>query len=52
MAFTPARTHSISGLKISILEIDIFGFKMMVKSGLEFFILKFSEPLQRYLPTS
>ena len=42
---TPARTYSIS------LEIDIFGLKMMVKSGLEFFILKFTEPLQRYLLT-
>ena len=44
-SFTPART------KISSLEIDIFGLKMMVKSGLEFFILKFTEPLQRYLLT-
>ena len=30
--------------KISSLEINIFDLKMMVKSGLEFFILKFSEP--------
>ena len=37
--------------KISSLEIDIFGLKMMVKSGLEFFILKFTEPLQRCLLT-
>ena len=37
--------------KISSLEIDIFGLKMMLKSGLEFFILKFTEPLQRYLLT-
>jgi hypothetical protein len=29
----------------------IFGLKMMVKSGLEFFILKLKEPLQRYLLT-
>ena len=28
------------------LEIDIFEVKMMVKSGLDFFILKFTEPLQ------
>jgi hypothetical protein len=28
------------------LEIDIFDLKMMMKSGLEFFILKFAEPLQ------
>ena len=32
--------------KISSLEIDIFDLKMMVKSGLEFFILKFTKPLQ------
>ena len=32
--------------KILSLEIDIFGLKMMMKSGLEFFILKFTEPLQ------
>ena len=38
--YTPARTHSIS------LEIDIFDLKMMVKIGLDFFILKFTEPLQ------
>ena len=35
-------THSITGLESRVL-------KMMVKSGLEFFILKFNEPLQRYL---
>jgi hypothetical protein len=29
-----------------------FGLKMMVKSGLEKIILKFHEPLQRYLLTS
>ena len=34
--------------KISILEITIFDLKMMVKSGLEFFVLKFTEPFQRY----
>ena len=28
------------------LEINIFDLEMMVKSGLEFFILKFTEPLQ------
>ena len=33
------------------LEITIFDLKMMVKSDLEFFILKFPEPLQRYLLT-
>ena len=32
--------------KISSLEINIFYLKMMVKSGLEFFILKFTKPLQ------
>ena len=37
--------------KISSLEINIFDLKMMVKSGLEFFILKFYQPLQRYLLT-
>ena len=34
--------------KISSLKIIIFELKMMVKSGLEF-ILKFTQPLQRYL---
>ena len=34
---TPARTHSYKRTKISSLEIDIFGLKMRVKSGLEFF---------------
>ena len=33
---------------ISSLEIDIFDLKMIVLSGLEFFILKFTEPLQSY----
>ena len=31
------------------LEMIIFGLKMIVKSGLDFFILKLNEPLQRYL---
>ena len=44
---TPPRIYSISGL-----EIDIFELKMMVKSSLEIFILKFSEPLQRYVPAN
>jgi hypothetical protein len=34
--------------KILTLEITIFGFKMMVKSGLDFLILKLIEPLQSY----
>ena len=33
--------------KILTLEMPIFGLKMMVKSGLEFFILKLNKPLQR-----
>ena len=37
--------------KISSLETNIFELKMMVKSGLDFFILKFYQPLQRYLLT-
>ena len=37
--------------EISSLEITIFDLKMMVESDLEFFILKFTEPLQRYLLT-
>ena len=50
--YTPARTHSISGLKSRVLKLHIiFDLKMMVKTGLEFLILKFSEPLQRYLLT-
>ena len=42
---------------MSSLEIEIFDLKMMVKSGLEFFILKFTEtlqscccPVQKHLP--
>ena len=45
---TPARTLSISGLKCRVLKLSFLSLKMMVKSGLEF-ILKFIEPLQRYL---
>jgi hypothetical protein len=37
--------------KILSHETTIFGLKMMVKSGLEFFILKSYVPLQRYLLT-
>ena len=37
--------------KISGLETNIFGLKIMVKSGVEFLILKFYQPLQRYLLT-
>ncbi len=33
-------------IKISDLETNIFELKMMMKSGLEFFILKFYQPLQ------
>ena len=32
--------------KLKSLEITIFGLKMMVKSGLEIFILKLNKPLQ------
>ena len=46
--FTTARTHSISGLKSRVLKVTFLALNMMVKSGLEF-ILKFTEPLQRYL---
>ena len=45
---TPARTLSISGLKSRVLKLSFLSLKMMVKSGLEF-ILKLTEPLQRYL---
>ena len=48
--YTPARTHSISGLKSRVLKLTFSSLKMMVKSGLEF-ILKLTEPLQRYLLT-
>ena len=44
MGITPARTHSISGLKSRVLKLTFFSLKMMMKSGLEF-ILKFTEPL-------
>ena len=45
---TPARTLSISGLKSRVLKLSFLSLKMLVKSGLEF-ILKFTEPLERYL---
>ena len=45
---TPIRTLSISGLKSRVLKLSFLSLKMMAKSGLEF-ILKFTEPLQRYL---
>ena len=45
---TPIRTLSISGLKSGVLKLSFFSLKMTVKSGLKF-ILKFTEPLQRYL---
>ena len=37
--------------KLLTLEMTIFGLKVMVKSHLEFFILKLNEPLQRYMQT-
>ena len=43
---TPARTLSISGLKSRVLKLPFLNLKMMVNSGLAFFILKFSEPGQ------
>ena len=42
---TPARTHSISGLKS---QLTFLALEVMLKSGMEF-ILKFTEPLQRSL---
>ena len=45
---TPARTLSISGLKYRVWKLSFLSLKMMEKSGLEF-ILKFTQPLQRYL---
>ena len=45
---TPARSHFISGLKSRVMKLPFLSLKMMVKSGLEF-ILKLTEPLQRYL---
>ena len=46
--FTPVNILSISGLKSRVLKLSFLSLKMTVKSGLEF-ILKFIEPLQRYL---
>ena len=56
IAFSILTTHASQDsfykwIKISSFEIDIFGLKMMVKSGLESFILKFIEALQSYLLT-
>ena len=45
---TPVITLFISGLKSRVLKLSFLSLKMTVKSGLEF-ILKFTEPLQRYL---
>ena len=45
---TPVRTHSISGLKSRVMKLPFLSLKLMAKSGLEF-ILKLTEPLQRYL---
>ena len=47
-SITPVRSHSISGLKSRVMKLSFLSLKMMVKSGLEF-ILKLTEPLQRYL---
>ena len=44
LVITPARIHSVSELKSRVF--DICGLKMMKNGGLEFFILKFIEPLQ------
>ena len=47
---TQARTHSTyKWTKISSLQIDIFDLKMMMKSGLEFFIFKISKSLKMLL---
>ena len=43
---TAARSLFISGLKSRVLKLPFFYFKMMVKSGLKIFILKFTKPLQ------
>ena len=48
---TPASTHSISELKSWVLKLTFLALKMMLKSGLKF-ILKFIEPLQRYIPAN
>ena len=44
----PVITLFISGLKSRVLKLSSLSLKMMVKSGIEF-ILKLTEPLQRYL---
>ena len=54
--FTLITDHTVQNsqnkwTKISDLETNIFELKVGVKSGLQFFILKFTEPLQRYLLT-
>ena len=48
LSHTLVRTLSISGLKSRVLKLSFLSLKMTVKSGLEF-ILKLTEPLQRYL---
>ena len=44
---TPPRTLFDSGLLTR--KMTSFGLKMMMKSGLDFLILKLNEPLQKYL---
>ena len=44
-SYTPVRTHSI---RSRVMKLSFLSLKMMVKRGLEF-ILKLTEPLQRYL---
>jgi hypothetical protein len=46
LCITPARTHTISGLKSGVLKLTFLTLKTLVKSGLEFFILKFTKSLQ------
>ena len=48
ICYTPVITLFISGLASRVLKLSFLSLIMMVKSGLEF-ILKFTEPLQRYL---
>ena len=45
-AYHTAQNFQNKWTKISGLETNIFELKMMVKSGLEFFVLKFYQPLQ------
>ena len=51
-AFTPARSHFISGLKSRVLKLTFFCLKIMVKSGLELYFEIHRAPSELLLPSA